>query len=90
MDAETGREEDDDMTDLIKLGEYMTALRVPLRGHDAYMIRDRHCGALCLIEWFPRWRRWVVTSAEDDAVFSADCLRDLAAALERLNDGPLV
>jgi len=76
--------------DTIKLGEFMTALRVPVNPHDCYLVRDRHRGDLCAIEWYPRWRRWVVQEVEPGAVFSADCLRDLAAALERLNDGPLV
>lgn len=52
----------------------------------------RHCvvhnkksdSPLGTIEWYPRWRQFVLTSM-DNVIWSADCLRDVAQEIERVN-----
>lgn len=60
----------------MKLGPYMTVERVPAT-HDAFLIYDRGGHMLATIEWYARWRCYVL-SPDSRAVFSAECLRELA------------
>lgn len=65
----------------MKLGRYMTVERVPA-SHDAFLIYDRGGHVLATIEWYARWRCYVV-SPDERAVLSAECLRVLADFCER-------
>lgn len=65
----------------MKLGRYMTVERVPA-SHDAFLIYDRGGHVLATIEWYARWRCYVV-SPDSLAVLSAECLRVLADFCEQ-------
>jgi len=73
--------EHDDST---RIGQYMTAERVPCEPKDVWMICDRRGITLALVEWYPKWRKWALKEVEAGAVFSADCLASLAAWMEGL------
>ena len=54
-------------------------------GKPVYDVVNKKSGApLAMMFWYTRWRRWCATFKED-TVWSADCLQDVAAELERLN-----
>ena len=59
----------------------MTAHRVPCEPRDVFTVEARGGATLATIEWYPRWRKYVL-SPESSAVFSADCLRELAAFID--------
>ena len=65
----------------MKIGKYMTATPVGIKPREVYIVSDRHGGRLAFVEWYPRWRQYVV-DPQEGAVFSADCLRDLATFCE--------
>ena len=64
------------------LGPYMTAEPVGTATRETYLVKDRRGGILATVEWFPRWRRYVL-DPERGSVWSADCLRAVAAFMER-------
>lgn len=68
----------------MKLGKYMTARAVGMAPHEAYTIVSTGNDILGVVEWYPRWKRYVFSDSHPRAVFSADCLTDLAAFLEKL------
>ena len=51
--------------------------------HEVYVIDSRAGDHLATVEWYPRWKRYVL-SPEIGAVFSADCLSALVVFIESL------
>ena len=37
------------------------------------------------VAWYPQWKKYCVMASNEYAVFSADCLRDMADLLEKVN-----
>ena len=52
-----------------------------------YIFNRKSQQAIGRILWYPRWRQWVATFAEE-SVWSSGCLKDVKDAMEhiRLND----
>lgn len=68
----------------MKIGKYMTARHVGMAPHEVYTIHDRNHHVLATVEWYWRWKQYIV-QPEHDAVFSVECLRDLTTFLEHCN-----
>ena len=52
-----------------------------------YTVFSNKSGAeLAVIFWYPQWKQWVFR-ADDDSVWSADCLHDVIEVLNELNGG---
>lgn len=69
---------------MAKLGKYMTTERVPCAPHDVYLVRDRRGNTLASVEWYDRWRCYVV-EPEGGAVFNAECLHSLGGFLATID-----
>jgi len=70
----------------VKLGKYMTAYPVSSGKRDPYMLEDSSGRSIGMVEYYSRWRQFIF-NAESDAVFSSDCLVELARFCQRLTDG---
>lgn len=69
----------------INLGQHMTAQTVGAWPEEAYRVAS--CDELLgLIEWYPDWKQFVFVP-EYGALFSCDCMRELATFCERLTRG---
>lgn len=66
----------------MRIGNHMTAEPVGMAPREVYTIHAKDGAALGYVEWYPRWRKYVF-QPDQDAVFSADCLRDLATFLRK-------
>ena len=66
-----------------KLGRFMYA--VGGAEDDLWEIRDRGGGVLGYVDWYSRWKSYVFNSMGEAVIFSADCLREIAGFMERLN-----
>jgi len=71
---------------MTRVGRYMQAEAVGTAPHETWLIRARDGAELGYIEWYPRWGQYVL-QPEDTAVFSADCLRDLALFIAKCKNG---
>lgn len=67
----------------MKIGKYITARAVGMAPHEAYTILSERGDTLGTVEWYPRWKQYIF-DPEAGAVFSHDCLRELAAFCERM------
>ena len=74
---------------VLRVGKYMTSEAVGTSPRDTYIIHAKDGSTLATVEWYPRWRQYVV-DPERGAVFSADCLRDLATFCEAMAKIPTV
>lgn len=61
----------------MKIGKYMTAKGVGMAPREVYTIHGRAGDALGTVEWYKPWKKYVF-DPEIGAVFSSECLRDLA------------
>lgn len=69
------------------LGKYMFVRFVrssPSGKTSVFEVDDRHGGRLGYICWYPSWRRYCFYPSMEYTVFSADCLRDIAAFIASL------
>lgn len=71
---------------MIKIGKYMhaTPAERPRDEPESYTVRASNGDALATVEWYPRWRQYVL-EARPMSVMSVDCLRDLTTFLEHCN-----
>lgn len=68
----------------VRLGPYMVAEPRSTLPRAAWTIKNaKHRDVLGVLEWYAPWRRYVL-AANDGAVWSPDCLRDVAGLCERL------
>lgn len=73
---------------MINVGRFMNARTVPMSPRDAYTIHARNGATLGIVEWYEAWHQYVL-QPEGNAVFSVECLRDLAGLIERCNRAAL-
>jgi hypothetical protein len=68
------------------LGSYMVAEEMPNPGRKTrrWSVTARSGGTLGIVQWYGAWRQYVFQPGTMSE-FSAGCLRDLAAFLERVN-----
>jgi hypothetical protein len=62
----------------------MSVRGIGMAPREAYTILSSTLDPLGTIEWYGRWRQYIF-EPEIGAVFSADCLRDLAGFVEKVN-----
>ena len=67
---------------------FAEAVSVPRKAKDIWLcLNNKSDEKLAALEWYAPWRRYCVTDVLDNAVFDADCLRDIAHFLDQLNMG---
>ena len=72
---DTGTKTENEMN--VRLGKYMTAYPVSNGRHMPWMIKNNNGAYIAHVEWYPPWRQYVM-SPEPTAVFSPDCLLEIA------------
>ena len=72
------------------LGEYMEIERLPHvagRKTSSWIVRNARSGVtLGEVAWSGAWRQYVFSPTEDETIFSAGCLRDLASFLDSVRN----
>ena len=66
------------------LGQYMTVTSVHVGGRHPtiWEIQNKRTGILlCRVEWYAPWKRYISTYTNNNAVFDAQCHRDIATFL---------
>jgi hypothetical protein len=74
------------MIDNVKLGKYMTAYPISKCARETWCIKDSRGRYIAYLEWYAPWRQYVM-NAESTAVFSHDCLTEIAGFCEKLTGG---
>lgn len=72
------------MSEIVARFRFMRIEKTSMFDETIYrIINKRHDDLLAEITWYADWRRWVM-SPNFDTVWSADCLRDIAGFMEKL------
>lgn len=71
------------MIENVRLGKYMTAFPVSNGKREPWAIKDSDGRYIAYLEWYAPWRQYVM-NAESTAVFSPDCLTEIAGFCRRL------
>lgn len=69
------------------IGQFLVAMslpRLPGRKTGQWQIHSKGGDILGLVSWYGRWRQYTF-NPEEGTTYSAGCLRDLVAFLERVN-----
>jgi len=65
-----------------KVGPYM---RAEVLSDGIWLLLDRHSNTLATVEWYPRWKRYVLMP-ERGSVWSWDCLEAAAGWIRSLDE----